>query len=202
MPRDGAPTRALLLDTAERLVMQNGYAATSVDQILEESGSSKGAFFHHFDSKRSLARALVQRYVDADLVMLDRGLDAAAAVTDPVDRALAFLRFYEEWAEELVSEDTACLYITVLSEHDLLDPETREEIDRAVRGWRVAFAELLRAGLDAAGVVDGPDPEDLADHLFATFEGSFLMCRLEGTPEPMRAQLRVFRQLVAALLGR
>lgn len=182
--------------------MTNGFAATSVDQILEDSGSSKGAFFHHFDSKRSLARALVQRYVDADLAMLDRGLEAAAEVSDPVDRVLAFVRFYEGWAEDLVAEDTSCLYIAVLSERDLLDPETRGEIDRGVRGWRVAFAELLRAGLDAAGVAEGPDPEDLADHLFATFEGSFLMCRLEGSPEPMRAQLRVLRQLVEALLRR
>jgi TetR/AcrR family transcriptional repressor of nem operon len=200
MPRDGAPTRVRLLDTAERLVMQNGFAATSVDQILEMSGSSKGAFFHHFESKRSLARALVQRYVDADLSMLDRGLEAAAEETDPVERALAFLRFYEAWAEELVGEDTACLYIAVLSERDLLDEETRGEIDRGVRGWRVAFAELLAAAMDAAQVDDGPDPGDLADHLFATFEGSFLMCRLQGSAEPMRAQLRVLRQLVEALL--
>ena len=177
VPRDGSLTRTRLLDAAERLVVRNGFAATSVDQILEESGSSKGAFFHHFESKRSLAQALVTRYVDADLGMLEGGLRAAEAVADPVERPLAFLRHYEDWAEELVAEDSACLYIAMLAERDLLDEATSAEIARAMRAWRLGFAGLLRPAFEAAGVVGGPDPDELADHLFATFEGSFLMCR-------------------------
>ena len=72
---------------------RNGFAATSVDAILAESGSSKGAFFHHFASKRALASALVERYVDADLAMLGAGLEAAEVESDPVAKVLAFLRF-------------------------------------------------------------------------------------------------------------
>ena len=209
VPRDGSLTRTRLLDSAERLMERNGFAATSVDQILEASGSSKGAFFHHFPSKRALAHALVARYVDADIGMLDRGLAAVAPITDPVERALAFLRFYEEWAAELVSEDSACLYIVMLSERDLLDEVTSGEIDRAVRAWRAGFAGLLKPAYDAAGVVGesldeaaAPDVEELADHLFATFEGAYLMCRSQRSPEPMRAQLRVLRQLLQTVLGR
>ena len=202
MPRDGSLTRTRLLDTAERLIQHNGYAATSVDQILEASGSSKGAFFHHFPSKRALAHALVARYVDADIGMLEQGLSAARDVSDPVERALTFLRHYEQWAEELVSEDSACLYIAMVSERDLLDDVTSEEIGRAVLAWRAGFVELLRPAFEAAGVGGAVDAEELADHLFATFEGGFLMCRVAQSAEPMRVQLRVLRQLVEALLGR
>lgn len=200
VPRDGSLTRARLLDAAERLMEQNGFAATSVDQILAESGSSKGAFFHHFESKRALAHALVTRYVDADIGMLERGLAAVDGLDDPVESALAFLRFYEQWAEELVSEDSACLYIAMLTERDLLDDVTSAEIDRAVRAWRDGFAGLLRPAYAAAAVSSAPDPDELADHLFATFEGAYLMCRAQRSPEPMRAQLRVLRQLVEATL--
>jgi TetR/AcrR family transcriptional regulator, transcriptional repressor for nem operon len=201
VPRDGSQTRQRLLDTAEKLVERNGFAATSVDQILEASGSSKGAFFHHFASKRALAHALVGRYVDADLAMLRAGLDAAEASTDPVDRLLTFLRFYENWSGDLTSE-AACLYIAVITERDLLDEQTAAEVERAIVGWRVAVADLVRAAYDAAGVTDGPDPEELADQLFVTFEGAYLVCRALDSPEPMRSQLRVFRQLVQSLLRR
>jgi TetR/AcrR family transcriptional repressor of nem operon len=199
MPRDGTATRTRLLDTAERLVEQNGFAATSVDQIIESSASSKGAFFHHFTSKRALARALVARYVDADLRLLQRGLDAAASEPDPLQRPLAFLRYYERWADELVSEDSACLYIAVVAERDLLDDETAEEVRRAIRAWREGFAGLLRPALEASGA--SVAAEDLGDHLFATFEGAYLMCRSEHSAEPMRRQLRVLRQLVEALVA-
>ncbi len=200
MPRDGSSTRARILDAAEGLVERKGFAATSVDEILDASGSSKGAFFHHFDSKRALAAALVERYVDADLDMLRLGVEAAQDVEDPRERALAFLAYYERWAAELVSADSACLYIAVLTERDLLDDATAAAVERAIRTWRDEFARLLRPALRAAGV-RGVDAEALADHLFATFEGGYLLCRSLRSAEPMRTQLRVLRQLVAALLA-
>lgn len=200
MPRDGTATRTRLLDAAEALVEQNGFAATSVEQILEAAGSSKGAFFHHFPSKQVLARALVSRYVDADLELLARGLAAADRVEDVAERPIAFLRHYERWSAELVSEESACLYIAVLTERDLLDDEALGEIDRAVRAWRDGFAGLLRPALAERASALAPD--ELADHLFATFEGAYLMCRAARSPDPMRRQLRVLRQLVQIALGR
>jgi len=200
MPRDGQLTRERLLEAAERLVERNGFAATSVDAILEESGSSKGAFFHHFANKRALAHALVERYVDADLSLLRAGLDAVEAEPDPVQKLLAFLGFYENWSGDLTSE-SACLYIAVVTERDLLDDETGGQVERAILGWRAAVAELFRKAYAARGLTHGPDPDDLADQLFVVFEGSYLVCRALGSGEPMRAQLRVYRQLIESLLS-
>lgn len=200
MPRDGSRTRTLLLDTAQALVLQNGFSSTSVDQILEASGSSKGAFFHHFENKRALARALVARWVDADLEMLAQGVHAAAGASGAVERLLRFLGFYENWSGDLTAEEANCLYIATLTERDLVDASTAGELQRAITGWRTAIATMVREAYVEAGVVDGPDPDALADHLFVTFEGSFLMCRALSSPEPMRQQLRVVRELVAALL--
>ncbi len=177
---------------------QNGFAATRVDQIIEASQSSKGAFFHHFESKRALARALVARYVDADLRLLEQGLNAAAQVADPLERPVAFLRFYERWADELVSEDSACLYIAVLTERDLLEDATLQQVQRAVVAWREGFSRLLHPALAARE--SELDPDELADHLFATFEGAYLMCRAARSSEPMRQQLSVLRRLLEAAL--
>lgn len=200
MPRDGGATREHLLDAAERLVERNGFAATSVEMILSEAGSSKGAFFHHFPSKRALAHALVDRYVAADLGTLAAGLEAASGEDDPVARLLRFLDYFVERATALTSE-SACLYIAVLVEQDLLDAENSAHVERAILGWRGAVAGLLRDAFAVApSAAPRPSPEDLADQLFAVIEGAFLMCRAAGSPAPMRTQLLVYRQLVAALL--
>lgn len=200
VPRDGTGTRERLLDAAERLFERNGFAGTSVDQILAESGSSKGAFFHHFESKRALAGSLLSRYVEADLALLQAGLNHAAARSEPIDRLLAFLGFYENWSGDL-TEESACLYLPMVTERDTLDEQSAAEVKRAIVGWRTETARLIRDAYAAGGVSNGPDPDDLADQLFVTFSGSFLMCRALGSPEPMRAQLRVFRQLVRALIS-
>ena len=79
MPRDGTATRDRILEAGQRLVIENGFAATTVDAVHRRSETSKGAFFHHFASKRSLADALVERYVAGDLAMLEEGLAASRA---------------------------------------------------------------------------------------------------------------------------
>lgn len=200
MPRDGTATRERILDAAERLVIDNGYAATSVDQVLARAGTSKGAFFHHFASKQALADALVERYAAADVQMLEDGLAAAgAAGGDAGERALAFLRYYEEIGDEIMAGTTGCLYTSVLAEQELIGAGTSDPIRVAVAAWRDRYAELLR---EALGDRDDVDVDALSDHVFVTFEGAFLLARTTGDPGDMRRQLGVLRRLVEGLLAR
>ncbi len=200
MPRDGTATRERILATAERLVIDNGYAATSVDQVIAGSASSKGAFFHHFDSKLALARALVDRYAAADVAHLDEAMAfARASSEDPAARVDAFLRFFEDGADELMGAQSSCLYVSILTERQLVGAGTTEPIVRAVVAWREGLSALLADALD--GRPDDVGVAALADHVFVTFEGSFLLARSTGDPAHMRRQLAVLRRLVAALLA-
>lgn len=199
MPRDGTLTRDRILKAALGLVVDNGFRATTVEAVIAASGSSKGAFFHHFPTKRDLADALVTQYVADDLAMLEMGMAAAYdAGTDPADRAIAFLRFYEDMADEIMSGTTGCLYTSVLAEMELVDAGTSDPITKAVALWRDRYAELL-----AAAIVDRADIDvaALSDHIFVTFEGAYLLARTTGEPAQMRRQLGILRQLVASLLG-
>lgn len=199
MPKDGTINRERILDAAEHLVIENGFAATSVDQVLRAAGTSKGAFFHHFDSKLALARALTERYVAGDIAQLHAALDATAAVTDPAERMIAFVRWFEDRADEVMSAQSNCLYVAVLTEQQLVAQGNADLITEAVEVWRKEIAALLSAAGDATER-DLGDLDALADHVFVTFEGAFLLCRSTGSTEHMRAQLGVLRRLLAAAL--
>jgi len=201
MPRDGSATRQRILDAAERLVIENGYSSTSVDQVIAASDTSKGAFFHHFDSKLALAAALVERYAAADVAHLDDAVAAVAEATrDPVERVVQFVRVFEESADELMAAQSSCLYVSVLTEQQLVQSGTAEQIVGAVLAWRRELATLLRAALAERPAARHVDPEALADHVFVTFEGAFLLSRSMNDGTHMRSQLRVLRQLLEGLL--
>ena len=200
MPRDGGPTRERILRVAERLMTDHGYNATSVDEVIAASSSSKGAFFHHFSSKADLAAALVERYVASDLAHLDAGLAATAGIEDPADRVVAFLRFYEDGADELMAEQTGCLFATVLAERQFTGTDMNRQIAKTQEAWRHEVVDLLRPALARRQPPIDVDADALADHLFTTFEGGFILCRALETRSAMRDQLRIFRQLVEALL--
>jgi TetR/AcrR family transcriptional regulator, transcriptional repressor for nem operon len=211
MPRDGTATRERILTVAEKLMTDQGYRATSVDQVIAESGSSKGAFFHHFESKADLAAQLIERYVASDLAHLDAGLAASAGIDDPVARLVAFLRYYEEDADALMAEQTGCLFATVVAEREFTGSAIHDQVAKATLEWRSAVVDLLQPALAArrpvgdghgdARDLEALDMEALADHLFTTFEGGFILCRTLEDRTAMRSQLRILRQLVEALLG-
>jgi TetR/AcrR family transcriptional repressor of nem operon len=200
VPRDGTATRERILTAAEKLVIDNGYAATSVDQVIAASGTSKGAFFHHFESKLDLARSLVDRYAAADVTNLEAAMKHATEATDdPVGRVDAFLAYFEDAADEIMSEQSSCLYVSILTERQLVLDGTSEPISKAIVAWREGIAGLLREA--TSGRRTDLDADALADHVFVTFEGAFLLARSMGDPDHMRAQLRVLRQLVATALA-
>lgn len=201
MPRDGSANRHRILDAAERLVIENGFNATTLDQVIATAGTSKGAFFHHFDGKAGLAVALVERYAAGDIAQLDNALEATADIADPAARALAFVDVFVDGADELMSEQSSCLYAAMLAERQLIADGTTSAIRGAVVAWREGYATILRAALSERASAPDVDADDLADHLFATFEGGFVLARALDDPGQMRSQLTVYRHLLAAALG-
>jgi AcrR family transcriptional regulator len=57
-------SRSLILETALKLFAHRGYGATSVRDIAEAAGLSKGNVYHHFPDKESIFRALLDRYFE------------------------------------------------------------------------------------------------------------------------------------------
>lgn len=194
-------TRDRILDAAERLVMERGFNATTVDAILDAAGASKGAFFHHFASKADLGRVLVERYARADAELLDRLLaEAEARADDPAGQLVAFLEVFEEGLEDLSLAQPGCLFVSFVYEQFPGQEEVQASIRADVLHWR----ERILAKLTAATARRPPalpvDLETLADQVFTTLEGGFILARATGDPHALRDQLRHLRAYLTLLL--
>jgi TetR/AcrR family transcriptional repressor of nem operon len=172
-----------------------------VDQVIAASGTSKGAFFHHFASKIDLARSLVERYAAADVAHLHQAIETVTAATDdPARQVVEFVRLFEDGADDLMAAQSSCLYVAILTERQLVQAGTNDQIVQAILAWRNELSAMIDRALAARPGAPPIDAAALADHVFVTFEGAFVLARSTGEPEHMRAQLRVLRQLLAALL--
>jgi len=202
MARDGAATRTRILDAAEGLMLERGFAGTSVDEVIASAGTTKGGFFHHFASKQELARALVERYVAVDMELLDDLFTRAERLSrDPLQQLLLFVGLQEEAADELASDEPGCLYASFCYERNLVDEATRDLIADAVRAWRTR----TRAKLDEVVAVYPPrvpvDLDALADEGLAVFEGAYVLSRALGEPKLLKGQLRHFRNYLELLFS-
>jgi AcrR family transcriptional regulator len=58
-------------DAAQRLIQTKGYEQLSIQEVIDELGTSKGAFYHYFGSKESLLEAVIERMTDAALLVIN-----------------------------------------------------------------------------------------------------------------------------------
>ncbi|MEE0160039.1 MAG: helix-turn-helix domain-containing protein [Christensenellales bacterium] len=99
----GQNSRDKLLDAATRLFHENGYQAVTVNDICEAAQLTKGAFYHHFDSKETLYQHLYTPQLDAYLSAHFSIPENADGKTLLLSLADATLSFSEEIGREMTS---------------------------------------------------------------------------------------------------
>lgn len=202
MPRDGAPTRERLLDAAEGLILDHGFAATPVDAIIERAGVTKGAFFHHFPSKSDLAHALVERYAAAEAGQLEAFMERAERLArDPLQQLLVFVGLFEEEMQELDAPHPGCLLASYCYEAGLFDARTHAVIRRAVSHWRDRLGAKLREAAAQHPPRIEVDLRTLTDTMFVIFEGAFVLSRTMDDRRAVGAQLRHLRNYLELLFA-
>lgn len=196
-----APARERIMDAAQTLVVRHGFAGTSIDTILSAADASKGAFFHHFESKEALGEALLRRYAAEEAEMLDDFMARAENETDdPAEQLVRFVRLFEETSQEITDNLPGCLFVSFVYERGPMVQRSDEIIVESIEMWRSRLLEKLEAAAQTRSGVGDVDLPAVADQVFTTFEGAFILARATGEPSHLRRQLTQLRRYLALLL--
>ncbi|MFL5786268.1 MAG: TetR/AcrR family transcriptional regulator [Bacteriovoracaceae bacterium] len=171
------PSRELLLEAATELIRTNGYTSTTVDDLCEKAGVSKGTFFHNFTSKDELAVAAAHRWSDVTGEFF-RGAPYHEK-KDPLDRFLGYIKFRRKILKGDLPEFT-CLVGTMVQEVYSSHPE----ITQACYNSIFKHAETLEADIAEAKKLYAPKakwtPKSLALHTQAVIQGAFILAKASG----------------------
>ncbi|MFC7219344.1 TetR/AcrR family transcriptional regulator [Streptomyces polyrhachis] len=141
-----------LLAAATRLFAEHGFERTSVQQIVEAAGVTKGALYHYFGSKDDLLHEVYARLLRLQQERLDHFAALDAPVQDRLRQAAA-----DVVVTTLENNDDATIFFR--SVH-LLAPEKRKEVRADRRRYHDRFRALVEEG-QAAGVFAADTSADL-----------------------------------------
>ncbi|HKJ93116.1 MAG TPA: TetR/AcrR family transcriptional regulator [Longimicrobiales bacterium] len=189
-------TRERIIDAAASLMLDRGYAGTTVDEIVAGAGVAKGSVYHFFDSKESVGLAALQAYFERGKVVVMAG--PFDAVEDPVQRALALVDHVRAVSGQLWEH--GCLAGSFAVELSAVSPAIRA----AIAGWFTQFevwlAGYFQAIAAAASAPDVPTGTELAAQLLAVIEGGIVMGRARGDSTRLGAAIDEFRRYLVTLL--
>jgi TetR/AcrR family transcriptional regulator, transcriptional repressor for nem operon len=188
-------TRERLISSARYLFWERGYAGTSMADLLAHSGVNSGSFYHFFESKEALLRAVLEEYLGALRPMV---INPAFEQTDrPVERIFAILAGYRERILQ-----TQCQYGCPLGRLALeIDPENRPAhklIAQNFQGWIEAIEECLVQVKDR--LPKTTDRRALATYVLAVMEGGVMLSRSYGSVEPFDRTVAQLREHFRLLL--
>ncbi len=190
-------TKTKLLGAALQLVRQNGYDATSVDDLCRAANVTKGAFFHHFKSKEALAVAATEFWT------LVTGEVFALAeyhhYDDPLDQLIAYIDFRAQLLEGLSLPECTCLLGTMAQEKYESNPAIREACYVGI----VTHADQVAAMIIAAKAKHAPratwSAESLALHTQAVIQGGFILAKAGNDVALAADSIRHLRRYIELL---
>ena len=195
--------REAFLDVAQGLIQTKGYAAMSVQDVLDSLEASKGAFYHYFDSKQDLLEAVIDRFSDVTMASIVPILDdPELPALRKLERALAGIARAKAERKDLV---LAVVEIWNADSNAIV----REKLRRmAVNRLGPLLSIVIKQGIDE-GVITADSPDETATVLSSLMLGyqqlaaDYMIARQAGTVsfDEVRRSIAAFTDAFERILG-
>jgi AcrR family transcriptional regulator len=180
----GAATRNRIVLAAAELMHVQGVAATTIDEVLASSATSKSQFYQHFDDKTDLVYEVIT--VRADEILSWQRLR--------LEKVDSFRGLYQ-WRDAMIQRCTlrrglwGCELGSLAAELSDSDDKARVSLAEHFAEWRAILAAALGRMRDAGVLVADIDGPALATGLLAAVEGGYLLSQTAHDPRLMQIAL-------------
>jgi len=184
-------TRQRILDAAIDMFSEVGYAAAGLGEIIERAGMTKGALYHHFESKDALATAIIEQGTDLTL-------DAFRQVCESSSPAFENMVHGVFVVTDLLVSDKAA--------------RTAEQLTRGLAEFNSAASRVWSSQLDAittqarrasaeGDLREGLDPDVVGESILNAMFGAQLLCKTAGGNDHIKRLTRSLELLLPAIVA-
>ncbi len=191
----GQQTRQRIVSAAAGLILRQGVAHTTLDDVRAEAGVSSSQIYHYFADKEALVRAVVAY---REQTVVGEIHEPAMAAIDGIDGLRA-------WRDMIVSIQRradckgGCPLGSLGSELAELDHAVRRDVAAGYARWETAISACLTGMRDRGQLSEAADPGELATAVLAALQGGLLLAKVERDVRPLATALDVMISLIASL---
>jgi len=176
----GRATRTRIVAVTCELIADRGVAATSVDDVTERAGVSKGQLYHYFQDRSALLRAVGERNTDAVLRSIG-----------PLDSWRAIRAWFDSMVEHQAARDArgGCPIGSLAAQLAEADEAARLALADAFGRWERLLCDGLRSMQAQGKLARRADPARLATATLASIQGGLLLTQTRRDPSQLATAL-------------
>ena len=176
--RAAAPVPERLMAAATRLFADHGYDRTSVQDIVEAAGVTKGALYHYFGSKDDLLHEIYARLLRLQQERLDSFADAEGPIEERLRQAAA-----DVVVTTIDNLDDAMIFFRSMHQ---LSPGKQKQVRAERRRYHERFRALVEEGQSEGVFTDGTPADLVVDYHFGSVHHLGSWYRPDGTLTPQQ----------------
>jgi len=188
-----------ILDSAQCLMLEKGFIASTVDDICEKAGVTKGSFFYYFKDKEDLGKNVAHHFACGQQQMIDEKCGSENE-PDPLKRIYNLLDLVHDASKN--PENKGCL-IGIFSQEL---SETHPNIREVCEGIFNKFIDKIKKDFVLAKEKYAPKasfkPEELAEYFLATIQGSLILMRAKQDNKVLQRSVKQYKEYVKTLFGK
>ena len=174
----GEETKEEILRQAAELFNRQGYAGSSISDIMRVTRLQKGGIYNHFKSKDELA---TEAFGYAIACMSQHYRTALRSKRHAVERLQAIIGVFHSYIDNPPIKG-GCPLLNTAVESDDAHPVLRERAQQAMNSWRDMICRIIHKGIEKGEIRPMVDADEVATILISTLEGAVMMSKLYGDP--------------------
>ena len=185
-------TRAFIIEKTAPIFNRKGYAGTSLTDMTEATGLTKGSIYGNFDNKDEVALAAFE-HNRAQVEQIIRG--EMSRYEKVKDQLLVYVHVYKDFLK-YPFPDGGCPLLNTAIEADDTHPALKEKVSAAITYWKSRIAALIKKGIDNKEFSTTADPEQIALTIIAMLEGAVMIAKVTGKMNYRNAIMQSVEKLI------
>lgn len=188
-------TRQFIVEKTAPIFNMKGYAGTSITDLTEATGLTKGSIYGNFENKDEVALACFDHNFKQVLTIVE---PAMAKETTYRGKLLTYVRIYDDFLHAPFPTG-GCPILNTAIEADDTHPALKEKVADAIRRWKDKLTSLIEAGIQAGEFKPNDNVEQFALAMIATIEGAIMITKATGKLNYRAAILNNLANMINAL---
>ena len=187
-------TRQYIIETTAGIFNTKGYAGTSMSDITEATGLTKGSIYGNFGNKEDVALAAFDHNYAKVSAVIQQRIRAAKTFHD---KLMVYAQVYDQYTRSNLFPQGGCPILNTAVEADDTNSLLKDRAAQAIMKWRRSVQNLMQGGVDAGEFKDGLDISRLALSIIAMLEGGIMISKVTNSQACLDKIMNTVELLIA-----
>jgi len=170
-------TRQFIIETTAGIFNMKGYAGTSMSDITEATGLTKGSIYGNFGNKEDVALAVFDYNHSRVSGIIQQRIQAAKTYHD---KLMVYAQVYDQFTRSTFPQG-GCPILNTATEADDTNSLLKDRAAKAILKWKKNVQDLIQGGIDAGEFKEGLDHSRLALSIIAMIEGGIMISKVTNS---------------------